>query len=321
VSLGSTVGLRAADADLAASLERAGAVVTIARAASPRPLRTLALTDYSWARAARVVARAAIERSRPDAVIYSTVTAALFGPLPGAVRFDSLAAANRPGRHGIWQRPLERRVLERARLLVPWSPASLEGAGALAGERVIVVPVPVAPSGPRTAAAQRDIAAITYGANPHKKGLDRVLEAWRRARRDGEELVVAGIDGFASSEGVRSVGLLGSSEYRALLRRSKLYLTAPRREDYGIAQLEALTDGCLLVTTPAPGPYEALALARKLDPRLVADDLAPAIRAALDSPVQGYAEAAASAIEDRLSPAAVDRLVERQLLPRLIALA
>ena len=38
--------------------------------------------------------------------------------------------------------------------------------------------------------------------------------------------------------------------------------------------LEALADGCQLVTTPAPGPYPALSLARELDPRLVADDLA-----------------------------------------------
>ena len=75
--------------------------------------------------------------------------------------------------------------------------------------------------------------------------------------------------------------LAAATSYRALLRRARVYVTAPRREDYGLAQLEALADGALLVTTPAPGPYAALPLARALDPRLVGDDLgaAPARRA------------------------------------------
>ncbi len=74
-------------------------------------------------------------------------------------------------------------------------------------------------------------------------------------------------------------------EYRALLRRARVFVCAPRREDYGLAQLEALADGCLLVTTPAPGPYAALPIARALDPRLVAEDLAAALRTALDDPL------------------------------------
>ena len=81
---------------------------------------------------------------------------------------------------------------------------------------------------------------------------------------------------------VRFAGLIPRDEYRALLRRSRVFLSAPRREDYGIAQLEALADGCVLVTTNAPGPYVALPIARTLDNRLVGPRLA--IRAALDAP-------------------------------------
>ena len=95
---------------------------------------------------------------------------------------------------------------------------------------------------------------------------------------------------------MRAAGPLEPAAYRALLRRARVFVTAPRREDYGVAQLEALADGCLLVTTPAPGPYAALPLARALDARLVADDLAPALRAALDDPAPGYAERALQAI-------------------------
>jgi glycosyltransferase involved in cell wall biosynthesis len=313
VSLGGTVGLREADAELAASLRRAGASVTIAAARRPREWRTLALIELAWAIAARRAAAGALAQSRPRAVLYSSVTAALLAPRPGAIRFDAPAAGNRPGRHGIWQRPVERRRLAAAPLLVPWSAGGLAEAP-VSGADAVVVPVPVEPSGTPGA---RDIAAITYGANPEKKGLDRVLAAWRAARRDAEELVVAGLTG-RDEPGVRYTGLIPRDEYRALLRRARVFVTAPRREDYGIAQLEALADGCVLVTTPSPGPYAALPLARELDPRLVSDPLA--IRVALDEPAPDYAARAA----ELLAPwrvAAVDRVVATELLPRLLRTA
>src|SRR3954471_24730167 len=105
VSLGSTGGLRAADAELRGALERAGARVVVATAAPQRDVRTMALTDLVWARAARAAARAALRAHQPRAVLYSTTTAALLWPVPGAIRFDAPAAANRPARHGVWQRP------------------------------------------------------------------------------------------------------------------------------------------------------------------------------------------------------------------------
>jgi hypothetical protein len=313
VSLGSTVGLRAADDELAGALRRAGASVVLARAEPQPDVRTLALTDLLWARAARAAARAALAREPARTVIYSTTTAALLWPVPGPIRFDAPAAANRPGRHGVWQRPLERLRLAQAPLLLPQSAGALAEAPAGA-RRAIVVPVPVAPSGPDPAV--RDIAAITYAANPAKKGLDRVLAAWARARRPGEELVVAGAGVPAPPPGVRVVGMIDRDAYRALLRRARVYVTAPRREDYGIAQLEALADGCMLVTNAAPGPYAALALARRLDSRLVGDDLAGGLRTALDSPRAGYGRAAAAALE-AYSPASVDRLVAERVLPAL----
>jgi glycosyltransferase involved in cell wall biosynthesis len=312
VSLGSTVGLRAADGELAASLRRAGATVHVTVAERPREWRTYALLELAWALAARRAAGAAIAAHRPRAILYSSVTAALLGPAPGAIRFDAPAAGNRPGRHGIWQRPVERRRLAAAPLLVPLSEGGLAEAPRPHADAV-VVPVPVAPSGP---AQERDITAITYGANPQKKGLDRVLAAWHTARRDGETLVVAGLSG-TDEAGVRFAGTLPVDEYRALLRRARVFVTAPRREDYGSAQLEALADGCTLVTTPSPGPYAALPLARLLDPRLVTGDVAPAIRLALDDPVAGYAERAGELLAPWL-PEAVDRIVADELLPRLI---
>jgi hypothetical protein len=324
VSLGSTAGLRAADAELLGSLGRAGARAVMVSARSQRDVRTLALTDLLWARAAGAATRAGVRAHRPRAVLYSTTTAALPWLAPGAIRFDAPAAANRPGRHGIWQRPLERRRLRQAPLLVPWAEGSLAETPAPHAPAV-VVPIPVEPSpdpaGAAGPSAARDIAAITYAANPRKKGLDRVLAAWTAARRDGEELVVAGTDRVPAAAGVRSAGRLPPAAYRALVRRARVFVTAPRREDYGIAQLEALADGCALVTTAAPGPYAALPLARALDRRLVphADEgLAAALRAALDDPSPDYAERALAALAP-FRRAAVDRTVADDLLPRLLA--
>ena len=311
VSLGATHGLREADAELAASMRRAGASVEVVTAEPVREWRTFALIELAWALSARRAAAGGIARFSPRAVLYSSSTTALLWPRPGAIRFDAPAAGNRPGRHGLWQRPVERRRFREASLLVPWSREALTEAPA--GADAVVVPVPVEPSGP---AGERDIAAITYGANPSKKGLDVVLAAWDAARLPGEELVVGGLSGDGLvREGVRFVGSLPREEWRALVRRARVFVSAPRREDHGIAQLEALADGCMLVTTAAPGPYAALPLARALDPRLVGSPLA--IRTALDDPLPDYADRARALLAP-LTRDAVDRVVADELLPRLL---
>src|SRR5215210_6206652 len=121
VSLGGTAGLREADAELAGSLRRAGASVEVAAARPVREWRTMAAIELAWALSARRAAAAAIAEHEPRAVLYSSTTAALLAPVRGAIRFDAPAAGNRPGRHGLWQRPVERRRLADATLLVPWS--------------------------------------------------------------------------------------------------------------------------------------------------------------------------------------------------------
>ena len=165
---------------------------------------------------------------------------------------------------------------------------------------------------------EREIAAVTYAGNPEKKRLDHILTAWEAARRGEETLVVAGLDGLDPRPGVEVAGRLDPGHYRALLRRARIFVAAPTREDYGIAPLEALADGCQLVTTPAPGPYPALEIARRVDPRLVGDELAVGIRTALDDPLPGYSERAAELLEP-FSHRAVDRTVAERVLPRLLS--
>ncbi len=206
VSLGSTAGLRASDAAFAGSLRRAGATVEVVTAARRRQLRTLALTDLAWAHAARVAAVEGLRRHEPRAVVYSTMGAALLWPRAGAIRYDAPAAANRPGRHGLWQRPVERRRLLQSPLLVPVAQGTLDETPSPRAPAVVVpITVEASPDG----GAARDIAALTYAADPWKKGLDRVLAAWSAARRDGEELVVAGTDAPVGVPGVLRSGPAG----------------------------------------------------------------------------------------------------------------
>jgi glycosyltransferase involved in cell wall biosynthesis len=98
-------------------------------------------------------------------------------------------------------------------------------------------------------------------------------------------------------------------------------VNASRREDYGQSQLEALAAGTPLVTVPSPGAYEALPIARRLAPELVAADVTPsALAAALRAGLaledrEGYArraaeemapyrrEAVLAVVRDELAPA------------------
>lgn len=336
VSLGSTSGLRAVDEQLVGAMERAGARVAVARARPPRPVRTLALTDLTWALAARRAAQEGLAAHRPRAVVYGSVGAALLWPRPGAIRLDAAMASNRPGRHGAWQRPRERLLLRRCPLLVPQSAEALQEVPR-PRPGAVVVPPPVALGPSPRAWVARDVAAVTYAADPAKKGLDRVLAAWRRARRDGEELVVCGAPAGAvaaaagpegTPPGVRDAGALSPEAFAALLARARAFVIAPRREDHGLVQLEALAAGCRLVTPPAPGAYVALSIARAATPRLVvarADDaglLGDAVRSALDAPrPSGGRDDAAHArglLAERFDPARVDAVVRDELLPALL---
>ena len=130
-------------------------------------------------------------------------------------------------------------------------------------------------------------------------------------------MIVTGTELAAPPRGVEVAGRLGAAEFHAMLRRARVFVAAPRREDYGITALEALADGCMLVSTPSLGPYPALDIARKLDPRLVDDDLVRAMRTALDDPVPGYAERAAELLEPYRRDA-IDRAIAKEVLPRLL---
>jgi glycosyltransferase involved in cell wall biosynthesis len=348
VSIGTTMGWRIGDEMLARHIEAAGATCDLRpmRLGAARHLqRSMVLTDVVQALAARRAADGVNAR----AVIYSSITAALLQPLrgPHAIRFDTIAALSRPGVGGAWQRRREPDVLARADLLLPFGEAAAEtalGAAGVAAEAgstaagatgpdVVVLPAVVEVAA--TAAADAPD-ATAYAANPEKRGLDVLCAAWATAAPEGARLVVGGIDrpdalrwlarqGVAEPVGVEFAGAVSRERWIGLVAGSRVYVSAARYEDWGIAQMEALAAGTPLVTVPTPGPNVALPTARQLAPELVAADLgAPALAVALraglafgDDDRARYAVAAARALEP-YSDAAVRAIVADRVLPALL---
>ena len=332
------MGLRRADEAFAAQVRAAGATcevlpVRLGRSAALR--RTMALTDVVEGLGARRAARGA----HAGVYVYSSVTAALLQPAraPSAVRFDGIAALNRPGIGGAWQRRREVSVLRSAALLLPWSEPAAEAARSAVGSdpgEVVVLPPPVStPSG----ASRGRFEAVAYAANPDKRGLELLMRAWGEAGPPGGRLGVGGLEradaerwlrrqGVHEPPGVEWLGELDPQRWLSVVAGAGVFLNASRFEDWGLAQMEALSAGVPLVTVPTPGANAALPLARELAPDLVAAvrssvALAGALRAglALDGAARAaYAEAAGRLLEPYREPE-LRRRVAEEVLPRLLS--
>jgi glycosyltransferase involved in cell wall biosynthesis len=178
--------------------------------------------------------------------------------------------------------------------------------------------------------------ATAYAANPEKRGLDVLCAAWAAGAPEGARLVVGGIDrpdalrwlgrqGVAEPAGVEFAGAVPRQRWTALVAGSRVYVSAARYEDWGVAQMEALAAGVPLVSVPTPGPNAALPIARELAPELVAggldaDALAAALRTGLalgDGDRARYAAAARRALEP-YSDAALRTVVAERVLPALL---
>ena len=175
VSLGTTRGLRLADAQLVDMLREAGASVAAvgARIGLTNALRrAYPVNDVVEAIAARRAFSVALRQHRPRAVVFSTTTAALLaGPLevPFAVWLDSPARLNRPGLASLPLHALERRQLARARVLLPHSPGAVQTLPVGSAPTVLIPPpIPAAPVVPGEEA--REPLAIGYTPTRRPRG-------------------------------------------------------------------------------------------------------------------------------------------------------
>lgn len=339
LSLGTTRGLRLSDAQLVSMLRQAGASVAAVatRIGATNALRRgYPVNDVVEAIAARRALAAGMRRHRPRALAISTTTAALLvgrPEVPFAVWLDSPARLNRPGALNAPLHLLERRQLARARVLMALSPGTVEALPAGAARSVIVPPpLPAAPA-PRDA---RERIAVGYPPDPKAKGLALLCAAWERVALPDVRLEIAGIEperahAFLGRRGIRLparaelVGVLPQPEFHALLERSYVFVSAAGWEDFGIAPLEALDRGAVLVAAPAGGPFPALGIARSLGREFVAGDrdpasLARAVEAAFAADgarLAAYRVAARAELEPYRPEATVAR-IQAEVLPALL---
>jgi glycosyltransferase involved in cell wall biosynthesis len=340
VSPGTTAGWRRLDAHATKTLNDLGLSVAIAKSEfrlARHLRRTMQLTDLAEAGAMRLAVSRALSIYDPRAILFSGVQSTLLQPRArlqrAGLRYDALTVDNRPGRANAVQHSLERRALRHLRLLLPAARASTVPPGLAPEQHVLRLPFPVA--FPETVIEDRDPVVLCYAGNPDKKGLDLIVAAWAEAHTGERRLAITGIDpdegrAFLRARkvpeppGLEWVGILDPEPHAELLGRAEAYVSASRYEDYGMAQLEALACGTPLVTSPSDGPYEALAVARELEPALVARDsspaaLASALRAALEMPVETRSayrrrarELVTSCAEEEVS-----RRIARDVLPLL----
>ncbi len=342
ISLGTTRGLRLSDAWFADLVRRAGVsveTVGIRIGISGRLRRAYPVNDIVEALAARRAAATALARTRPRAVVFSSTTASLFAPdphCPYAVRLDSPARLNRPGPQNLPLHLLERRRLAAARLVLPWSHAAADALPVGAAPAVVVPPPLFAGAEPPAPRAARERVAVAYTPDPKAKGLDLLCRAWGLAALPDARLEVFGIEPELAESWMRRKGVIeppnvlwrgwvAPEQFQAALSRAWAFVTSARWEDFGMAQLEALALGALLVCTATDGPFEARAIARELGPELVADDQSPQSLAGCLQSAFAFDAASADAYRGdafiRLSPyrsGAVARVIEEEVLPALL---
>jgi glycosyltransferase involved in cell wall biosynthesis len=351
LSLGTTRGLRIADAQLASIVRQAGASVAVVGTrigATNRLRRGYPVNDIVEAIAARRALDSGLRRHRPRAAVLSSTTAAMLAGAPAvpfAVWLDSPARLNRPGRRNALLHVLERRQLARARIVLVLSHEAVAALPAGAAPAVVVsppltAPPPPAGSPPLTAPPPRAGSpgeiVVAYTPDPKARDLELVCAAWATAAAPGARLVVTGISaeraraflrrrGVEPPPGLELAGMLPQAEFRALLLRARVFLSAARWEDFGQTPLQALDCGAAIVSAPAGGPFPALAIARQLAPRFVAPDRSPrALAAALEAALaasESELDAYRAAARERLAPyreAAVVERVREQVLPVLL---
>ena len=178
------------------------------------------------------------------------------GRRPGRSSLDSIAAENRPGRHGIWQRPVERRRLAQAPLLMTWSEHALDplrrtacaGAARAAAGR----PAPRARAEQRPGHRRRHLRRRSREAATAVRAARRGSAPAPTARRSSSPGSTASI----RPPGVRSVGRVSPSGVpRAAAPRAGVRRGAASARTSGSPPSRRSPRDAVLVTTPSPGPY------------------------------------------------------------------
>lgn len=220
------------------------------------------------------------------------------------------------------QGPILRAAREATRIVTisQWSRGELERALAIAAERIdVVVPAPDAFWFPALGdALPPGIAgtrfALVVGVREPRKNVRLALEAFARAARDADEvLVIVGElspadRAFARASGARAGEIAASDTLlRSLYREATVVLVPSLAEGFGLVAIEAMACAAPVLAADAAALPEATAGAARLLPPRDADAWAAAIREIYDDPAKASAmrarAAATFAFADRTAPA------------------
>ena len=118
-----------------------------------------------------------------------------------------------------------------------------------------------------------------------RKNLRGLLDAWRIADRKDESLVLVGPEGWredlapelAAARNVRSIGFVDKAELRALYAGAEAFCWPSLREGFGFPVLEAMAEGCPVITSSGTSTEEIVGdagiLVDPTDPQRIADAL------------------------------------------------
>ena len=128
-----------------------------------------------------------------------------------------------------------------------------------------------------------------------RKNLRGLLDAWRRAGRADETLVLVGPEGWGDDLGpeigagrnVRSIGFVDRSSLGVLYGEASAFCWPSLREGFGFPVLEAMAQGCPVITSRGTSTEEVAGDAAILiDPHDPAE-IASALTTLLDDPAKG----------------------------------
>lgn len=213
---------------------------------------------------------------------------------------------------------LARRVLSSAAVVLVLGSETADAVRAVDAQ-LPIVRLPNAVS-PITAVAKEPL-VLFAGAVVRRKGVDVLLEAWRRLDAPDWRLIIAGPAAEPElledpPNRVEFVGSLPRPQVQALLARASVAALPSRREAMPLFILEALSAGTAVVSTPVGAIPEVLDEIGELVPAGDADALTAALRRLIESPAHRDALAAAGIrrYAERYSPEVVIPELEAALI-------
>jgi glycosyltransferase involved in cell wall biosynthesis len=231
-------------------------------------------------------------RDGVDVLHCPTHRAPVHSPVPLVVTFHDLAILRHPETFNRWTRTYSRRTLPRivqaAQRIIAVSEFTKRELLELLDvpeEKVRVIPNAVGPPFQADGDAASGDYVLAVSTLEPRKNLPRLVEAYRMAKLNGLELLVAGASGWGrvrvEGDGIRWLGEVGDDELARLYRGARCVAYVSLYEGFGLPVLEAMACGAPIVAGRNEASEEvagsAAVLVDPLDAAAIAAGLAEAV--------------------------------------------